>query len=356
MTGTPGTVRTAVIGAGGIGRTHARTYKANPIADLVAICDQDHARADAAASEFGIRAYYDVVTMLASENIDMVSVATAGIENGSHHFAPTMQCLAAGKDVLVEKPISNDLVEAAKMVGEARKRGVCLAVDLNHRFTPATELAKAKIESGALGDVLFINMNLWIRNPKDEPPYFHLRALHSHSVDVMRHLGGDVAKVQAFFQRGPGRNGWSNASINMHFASGALGHLTGSYDMHGPDRHSIERTEVGGTKGRVVIDNSTVDFHWFPHDSKESTHVHNAGGLTSFGETFGTRLGRWLEQLASGTKPASIEGSGDDGLRAHAVVESAIRSHETGTVVVVADILAEAASKGGVPEVVEAAR
>jgi predicted dinucleotide-utilizing enzyme len=60
------------IGAGGIGRTHARTYKANPIADLVAICDQDHARADAAASEFGIRAYYDVATMLASENIDMV--------------------------------------------------------------------------------------------------------------------------------------------------------------------------------------------------------------------------------------------------------------------------------------------
>src|SRR6185312_7958329 len=193
---------------------------------------------------------------------------------------------------------------------------------------------------GELGEVLFINMNLWIRNPRDDPQYFHLRALHSHSVDVMRHLAGDVARVQAFFLKGPGRKIWSNASINMQFASGALGHLTGSYDMHGPDRHSIERTEVGGNKGRVVIDNSTVDFHWYPHNSKESVHVHNAGGMMSFNETFGPRLGRWLEQLTEGAAPEAIEGSGEEGLKAHAVVEAAIRSHETGQVVEVAELLA----------------
>ena len=75
-----GPIRTAVIGAGNIGRTHARTYKANPLAELVAICDVDPARADNAAAEFGIRAYHDVATMLASEGLDMVSVATAGTE------------------------------------------------------------------------------------------------------------------------------------------------------------------------------------------------------------------------------------------------------------------------------------
>jgi UDP-N-acetylglucosamine 3-dehydrogenase len=333
-------VKTAIIGAGNIGKTHGRVYKGNPLADLVAICDMDRARADAAAQELGIRAYYDVEELLNSEEIQMVSVATAGVENGSHHYQPTMQCLAAGKHVLVEKPISNNLGEAKEMVAEAKRRSLCLAVDLNHRFTPATQLAKEKLTSGELGEVLFVNMNLWIRNPRDEPQYYHLRALHSHSVDVMRHMGGDVAKVQAFFHKGPGRASWSNASINMQFTSGAVGHLTGSYDMHGPDRHSIERTEVGGTKGRVVIDNSTVDFSWFPHGSKESVHVHNAGGMTSFNETFGTRIGRWLEQLSQGTAPEDIEGSGDEGLRAHAVIEAAIRSHETGQVVDVQELLA----------------
>jgi UDP-N-acetylglucosamine 3-dehydrogenase len=333
-------IRTAIIGAGNIGKTHGRVYKANPLAELVAICDMDRARADAAAQELGIKAYYDVQELLRGEEIDMVSVATAGVENGSHHYEPAMQVLAAGKHLLVEKPISNNLAQAKEMVAEARKRGVCMAVDLNHRFTPATQLAKQKITSGELGEVLFVNMNLWIRNPKDEPQYFHLRALHSHSVDVMRHMAGDVAKVQAFFSRGPGRKSWSNASINMQFTSGALGHLTGSYDMHGPDRHSIERTEVGGTKGRVVIDNSTVDFYWFPHTSKEHVHVHNAGGMTSFNETFGTRLGRWLEQLSEGAPPDQIEGSGEEGLKALAVQEAAIRSHETGQVIDVAELLA----------------
>jgi UDP-N-acetylglucosamine 3-dehydrogenase len=336
------TIRVAIVGAGNIGKTHARVYQANPLAKLVAICDIDRARADAAAAELGIKAYYDLAELLRAEQLDALSVASAGIENGSHHYQPTMQALAAGKHVLVEKPISNNLAEAKAMVAEAKRRNLCLAVDLNHRFTPATQLAQEQITSGALGDVLFVNMNLWIRNPRDEPEYFHLRALHSHSVDVMRHLAGDVARVQAFFHKGPGRQSWSNASINMQFTSGAVGHLTGSYDMHGPDRHSIERTEVGGTQGRVVIDNSTVDFHWYPHNSKEATHIHNAGGMVSFAETFGPRIGRWLEQLDAGARPEDIEGSGEEGLRAHAVVEAAIRSHEIGQIVEVAALLGEA--------------
>ncbi|MGH2367962.1 MAG: Gfo/Idh/MocA family protein, partial [Chloroflexota bacterium] len=249
----------------------------------------------------------------------------------------TMQALAAGKHVLCEKPLSNSLAEAKEMVAEAKRRGLCLAVDLNHRFTPATVLAKEKIASGELGELLFVNMNLWIANRRDDPEYFHLRALHSHSVDVMRYLAGDVARVQAFFFKGPGRKIWSNASINMQFASGAVGHLTGSYDMS--MNHPFERTEVGGHKGRVVIDNSTVDFHWYPHTSKEEGHIQNAGGMTSFSETLPARLNRWMEQLSAGAKPDEIEGNGEDGLRAHAVVEAAIRSHETGTIVDVAEVL-----------------
>jgi predicted dehydrogenase len=331
-------IKTVVVGLGGIGRNHCRTYKANPLAELVAVCDIDRARADAAGAEFGVPAYVDLEECLGAEAADAVSVATAGVENGSHHYRPAMQALAAGKHVLCEKPLSNSIAESREIVAEARRRGLCLAVDLNHRFTPATRLAREKIDSGELGEILFVNMNLWIANRRDEPEYFHLRALHSHSVDVMRYLAGDVARVQAFFHKGPGRSSWSNASINLQFASGAVGHLTGSYDMS--MNHPFERTEVAGHKGRVVIDNSTVDFHWYPHASKESVHVQNAGGMASFAETLPARLDRWVAQLDAGDAPEAIEGSGEDGLRAHAVVEAAIRSHETGAIVEVADFLA----------------
>ncbi len=332
-------VRVAVVGLGGIGRNHASIYQRDPLSELIAVCDVDKGRVDAAAAQFHVPAYTDLADLINHNRPDVLSVATAGPENGGHHFTPTIQALEAGIPVLCEKPLSNSLAEAKQMVAHAKKLGVLLAVDLNHRFTPATDLAKHKVLQGELGQLLIINMNLWIANRNDSAPYFHLRALHSHSVDVLRHFGGDVASVQAFFSKGPGRAIWSNASINMQFENGILGHLTGSYDMSG--NHSIERTEVIGNQGRVVIDNSTVDLHWYPHGSREELHIHNAGGMTSFSETMPARLHRFLEQVSAGVTADQLEGSGEEALKAQAVIEAAIRSHETGKVVSVAGILAE---------------
>jgi predicted dehydrogenase len=299
----------------------------------------DRQRADTLAQEAGVRGFYELDHLL-EQGLNILSVATAGPENGGHHFLPTMRAFTAGTHVICEKPLSNNLSEAKQMVAMAEERGLYLAVDLNHRFTPATRLAKEKQVSGDLGDLLFVKMSLWIRNPNESAPYFHLRALHSHSVDVMQHFGGMVQQVQAFFSKGPGRQIWSNASINLRFGCGALGYLYGSYDVSG--LHGIERTEIGGTKGRVVIDNSTVDFHWYPHASKESVHIHQAGGMTSFSETLPARLHRFLEQVAAGVSREELEGSGKDGLQAHAVVEAAIRSHETGKAVDVQELIARA--------------
>ena len=109
-------VNIAVVGINGQGGVNTQAVMSQ---NIVAICDVDRTRADNAAAEFGIRAYHDVATMLAAEGLDMVSVATAGTENGSHHCVPTIQALEAGVHVLVEKPISNDIVEAVRMVDTA---------------------------------------------------------------------------------------------------------------------------------------------------------------------------------------------------------------------------------------------
>jgi predicted dehydrogenase len=324
-------VRVAVIGVGNIGRTHARCYKGDTLAELAAVCDLVKEKADAAAAEFGVTAYPSVADLLANERLDAVSVTTAGIENGSFHYEPTMQALDAGVDVLVEKPLSNDIGQAREMVAHARAKGRSLACNLNHRFTPAAARAKEWVQEGKLGQLLFCNMALWIRNPNESAPYFHLRALHAHSVDVMRYFCGDVARVQAFFTKGPGRKIWSTAQINMQFTSGALGHLTGSYDMSA--NHGIERCEVAGSQARFVIDNVCQELAFYPHAAREATIVRNLGGMTEFAQTFPARIHRFLEQLAEGVPPEQIEGSGAEALAAQEVIEAAIRSHETGSVV-----------------------
>jgi predicted dehydrogenase len=218
------------------------------------------------------------------------------------------------------------------MVRAAREKQLYLGANLNHRFVPPAATAKEWMERGELGELLFINMALWINNPNESSEWFHLRALHPHSVDVMRYFGGDVARVQAFLHRAPGRKCWSNASINMQFASGAVGHLTGSYDMS--MQHPIERCEVAGTRGRFVLENIFERLTLYPRDSAAVTEIRNNvfGGLSGFADTFTRRIHRWVEQVSAGVPRETIEGSGEEGLAAQEVIEAAIRSFRNGTV------------------------
>ena len=198
-------LKVAVIGLGNIGNTHAPIYVGDDLANLVAVCDIIKERADKAAGRYGARPYYSVEELLKNEELDAVSIATAGTENGGDHFEPTMQCLEAGLHVLGEKPISNDIVKARAMVAKAHEMGVYYGINLNHRFVPPAARAKQWVQEGRLGDLLLINMTMWIGNPNDSSPWFHLRALHPHSLDIMRYFCGDVKRVHAFLNRAPGR-------------------------------------------------------------------------------------------------------------------------------------------------------
>ncbi len=330
-------LRVAVVGCGGIGNTHARQYAQDPLAKLVACCDILRERADSTAARFGVRAYYDLGEMLRSEEVDAVSVTTAGADNGADHYEPTLRCLDAGKHTLVEKPICNDLAKAKEMVARAAQRGVQIGVDLNHRFVPMAERARTWIAEGRLGEVLLCNMELWIGNGNESSPWFHLRALHSHSVDVMRYFCGDVRRVSAFLAHSSRRAIWSNCVINMEFENGCLGGLFGSYEA--APRHGIERCEVLGTRGRFVLDNVMEDLQLYPHDSDEIVRHRwsmMGPGPRSFEETFRNRIHRWLEQLDRGEP---VDGSGEEGLRALAVIEAAIVSFHERRAVEIAELL-----------------
>lgn len=326
-------LRVGVIGAGHIGRNHSNVYHSDPLAQFVAVCDVIKEKADAFATQFGVRAYDSVDEMLRQEQLDLVSVTTAGAENGGHHYEPVMQALNAGVHVLCEKPLSNNINHAREMVQTARAKGLYLGVNLNHRFVPLAARAKTFVDEGRLGELCFVNMALWIANRNDSAPYFHLRALHPHSIDVMRYFCGDIVRVQAFFKKASHRQIWSNASINMQFANGMVGHLTGSYDM--TTRHPFERCEVAGTRARFVLENVYERLTLYPHDSDETIVISNSimGGTASFLDTFKNRIHRFLEQVDQKVPREQIEGSGEEGLAAQEVIEAAIRSFETGAVV-----------------------
>ncbi len=326
-------LKVCVIGMGPIGNRHARIYKENSAVELVGVCDVLHDRADAAARTLAAKAFYDAPTMLSAVRPDLVSVTTGGYEYGSDHYLPTMQALDAGCNVLCEKPICNEIPKAQEMVALARQKNRCLGINLNHRFNPAARLARQWVHEGRLGHLLFINMAMWIKNPNESSPYFQLKALHPHTVDIMRYFCGDIEAVQCFATKAPGRKIWSTAQFNMRFRNGVVGSLTGSYDIE--RGHPMERCEVAGTGGRFVVDDIFREATLYPAGNLEKTVYTNPvfGGMRDFEDTFRDRINTFVTQVARGDSPDQIDGSGADGLAAQKVLAAAIESLEHETVV-----------------------
>ncbi len=329
-------MRIAVVGLGGIGNNHSKCYLKNPNVELVAVCDLLKDRAEAAAKAYSVPAFLSVADLLAADlKLDGASVCTAGKENGGDHYEPTMQLLRAGVPVLGEKPISNELAKAREMVACAKELNVRYGVNLNHRFTPAAKRAKEWVAAGRLGEMNIINMMMWINNPNETSPHFHIRALHPHSFDVMRFFGGDVEAVHAFFKRGHQRQCWSNVHVNLLFKNGVIGHLTGSYDAGGGASHhwGLERCEIVGHDARIIIGNACESLEFQPRRTSEAERYDYLGNMKAWNETFQTRIDAWVDDLIKQTPCDQVNAKGEDALKAQHIIEAAIESWEKRSVV-----------------------
>jgi predicted dehydrogenase len=123
----------AVIGAGYLGRHHARIYSSLEGAELAAVVDVDGTRAGEVAANCNSKAYTNFRDVLAL--VDALSIVTPT----ETHATIAMECLRKGKDVFIEKPITGALAEADLVIKEAEERGLVLQVGHIERFNPAAE-------------------------------------------------------------------------------------------------------------------------------------------------------------------------------------------------------------------------
>ena len=140
----------AVIGAGGIGQDHLASFRLHPAARVVAIAEVSPVRGRDAAAKFNIpEVVTDYRKLLGRADIDIVSVALPNYL----HAKVTLDALRASKHVMLEKPMATNARDAARLVAEARKRGVLLMVGQNLRFNIETQTARQVVEQGSLGDI-----------------------------------------------------------------------------------------------------------------------------------------------------------------------------------------------------------
>jgi UDP-N-acetylglucosamine 3-dehydrogenase len=133
-----------------------------------------------------------------------------------------------------------------------------------------------------------------------------------------------------FFNQAPGRICYSNVQINLQFANGVVGHLTGSYDTN--PRHNLERCEVLGTKGRFVLDNLYEELTFYPRGSDELTVIRNSimGGLSGFNATFSQSHPPLAGAGRCSRAARTVRSLRREGLAVQEIIEAAIRSFQTG--------------------------
>lgn len=125
-------LRAAVVGAGYLGRFHAQKYAALPGVDLVAVVDTDLARAQAVAAETGAPLACTALAEVPAE-LDCASVVVPN----EAHFVTSAALLERGAHVLLEKPVTGDVAQAARLEALADARGVILQPGFLERFNPA---------------------------------------------------------------------------------------------------------------------------------------------------------------------------------------------------------------------------
>jgi predicted dehydrogenase len=198
-------VRVAVAGAGILGRRHARVFHEIEGVRVVAVADPHPERAAAAAAPAGCATYSSMDALLASVECDVVAVATPD----HRHASPVLASLAAGKHVLVEKPLATTLADAHAMIAEAARRGLVLQVNYSQRLVPEYAWMKERIDAGDIGapvmfasskqDTIHVPTRMISWAASTSPVWF----MSSHDIDLVGwFLGERAASVQAHERRG----------------------------------------------------------------------------------------------------------------------------------------------------------
>jgi predicted dehydrogenase len=278
-----------IVGAGVISSTHARAIAALPAAELVAVTDVVPERAKAFAEKYGCQAESDLGALLARGDVDVVSVC---VPSGLHAKVG-IQVAAAGKHLVVEKPIDVTLAAADRLIHAVRAAGVEMTVISQHRFDPGLVELRRLLDSGALGRLVVGEASTkWYRTQGyyDSAVWRGTQALDGgalmnqgiHYLDLLRWNMGPLAEVSAVCTTQTHQMEAEDVALAiLRFSSGAVGTLVASTAIF---PGFAQRLEISGTGGTVVIENGEIVHRAFSAEQPEPGDRGSQVGIGAIGQ------------------------------------------------------------------------
>ena len=328
-------VRVAVLGAGRIGQIHAANVAANRRANLVAVADPIEAAARSLADRLGCEASTNAEALIARADIDAVVIGTPS----DTHAYLMLKAAHAGKAVLCEKPVDNDLAKADAAVSELKELNARVMMAFNRRFDPSNIELRRAIDAGEIGEVRQVIITS--RDP-GLPPRDYVahsggifRDMAIHDFDMARFLLGeepvevyakasrvvDAAMMAEFAD-------FDTVMVILQTASGKQCHINCCREaVYGYD----QRFEILGSKGMLLNDNlrpSTVR-RYTASETEARAPLLNFF-LERYTDAYRNELEAFLKALEDGSPMPTTPRDGRQALR---LADCALQSVSTGCTV-----------------------
>jgi predicted dehydrogenase len=313
--------KVGILGAGGMGRVHARHYKNIGELELLAF-DVDPERLTSFCNETGAAPTSSADDLMESADIVDICLPT------HLHADLAIKALEMGKHTLCEKPMARTVEECARIAEAAARCGSGFMPAQVVRWFPEFRRAHEMVKNGAVGDASAIRTRRCGRHPQGAGGWFSnyelsggvIMDLAVHDFDWIRWTFGEVDRVYAngIDHRWPA--GLDYALVTMTLESGALAHTEASWADPGGFRAAFE---VAGSGGFFEYDN-----RWTPPlRTVNDKGTFNESPMAPADDPYFRQLSAFVNAVESGEDPPV---TAIDGLRAVAIAEAAIESAKTG--------------------------
>ncbi len=312
-------INTAVLGCGSWGRNHARVYRSLPGATLSVVSDVHEPTAREIGELYHVPYYTDPDKVLCDPNVQVINICTPTVT----HYDIAIRAIENGKHVLVEKPMTNTIDEAKKLIRAAQKAGVVLTVGFVERFNPAVEEVYKRIANCEIGDVILAHTRRVSRSPQRIGDVGVVKDLAIHDLDIINHLfKGDPLYVSAV--AGKIRHKYEDyANINLIYE----GNCNAFIETNWLTPRRIRTLTVTGTEGIINVEYTTQQL------TIENDEMMIQPFL-QYKEPLYEELYSFIDCINKGLPP---EITGEDGLRALGLCEAALKSSKTKRMISVKD-------------------
>jgi UDP-N-acetyl-2-amino-2-deoxyglucuronate dehydrogenase len=335
-----------IVGCGMIANFHARAIADAQGAQLVGCADRVPEYAGKFAESQGCRAFDSVEAMLADSEIDAITICSPS----GAHLDPALAAAAAGKHIIVEKPLEITTERCDQIIAACEKSGVQLAVTLQSRFHESSKLMKQAVEQGRFGKVTMGDAYVkWYRTQEyyDSGAWRGTWALDGggalmnqaiHSVDLLLWLMGPVAEISAMTATMTHERIEVEdvAVANLKFTSGALGVIEATTSAY---PGALKRIEISGNEGTAILEEEDIKMWQFSEETAEDEAIRQRmAGKTETGGGAAdpsaishhghTMVFEDFIAAINENRPAAIDGR--EGRRSVEVIRAIYESAETG--------------------------